>query len=56
MHLLVHCQCTIEYICTFDSTMYRGLAEFSEFTETVNENRKNSINLPGELNLGMNFE
>ena len=29
--------------------MYRGLAEFSKFTEIVNENRKNST-------LVMNFE
>ena len=29
--------------------MYRGLDEFSEFTEIVNENRKNSIDLQKEV-------
>ena len=42
--------------------MYRVLAEFSEFTEIVNENRKNSnvdilVQLPTQINLErFNFE
>ena len=42
MHILVHYLHTIEFPGIFDSILYRGLAEFTEFTEIVNENRKNS--------------
>ena len=36
----------IEFPRMLDSTMYRGLTKFSEFTEMINENRKYMITFP----------